>query len=155
MNEGIGVSSAILKKFLRQPVDELTLMRTPRLPAVGWTDSPAHLNGLVRLGERRIVVSARVPSGSARAPVTSGSGLRKFQTSCFLLNRVYDGRLLPLLRQFILIQNRNNKFMDHSEFFHPPALINSVGIWLTAGDLWHFSFLIASSSSKALESVRY
>jgi len=45
----------------------LTLMRTPRLPAVDWTESPADLNGLVRLGERRNVVSARVPSGSARA----------------------------------------------------------------------------------------
>ena len=30
----------------------LTLMRTPRLPAVEWTDSPADLNGLVRLGGR-------------------------------------------------------------------------------------------------------
>ena len=28
---------------------------------------PADLNGLVRLGERRNLVSARVPSGSARA----------------------------------------------------------------------------------------
>ena len=45
----------------------LTLMRTPRLPAVDWTDAPTDLNGLVRLGERRNVVSARVPSGSARA----------------------------------------------------------------------------------------
>ena len=45
----------------------LKLMRTPRLPAVDRTDSPADLNGLVRLGERRNVVSARVLSGSARA----------------------------------------------------------------------------------------
>ena len=45
----------------------LTLMRTPRLPAVDWTDSPSDLNGLVCLGERQNVVSARVPSGSARA----------------------------------------------------------------------------------------
>ena len=45
----------------------LTLMRTPWLPAVDWTDSPVDLNGLVRLGERRNVVSACVPSGSARA----------------------------------------------------------------------------------------
>ena len=45
----------------------LTLMRTPRLPEVDYTDCPADLNGLVRLGERRNVVSARVPSGSARA----------------------------------------------------------------------------------------
>ena len=45
----------------------LTLMRTPRLPAVDRTESPADLNGLVRLGERRNLVSACVPSGSARA----------------------------------------------------------------------------------------
>jgi hypothetical protein len=43
----------------------LTLMRTPRPPAVDWTDSPADLNGLVHLGERRNLVSAHVPSGSA------------------------------------------------------------------------------------------
>ena len=40
----------------------LTLMRTPRLPAVDWTDSPADLNGLVRLGGRQNLVSARVSS---------------------------------------------------------------------------------------------
>ena len=45
----------------------LKLMRTPRLPAVDWTDAPTDLNGLVRLGERRNLVSARVPSRSARA----------------------------------------------------------------------------------------
>ena len=37
----------------------LTLMRTPRLPT---DDAPADLNGLVRFGERRNLVSARVPS---------------------------------------------------------------------------------------------
>jgi len=40
----------------------LPLMRTPRLPAVDCTDAPAHLNGLVRFGERWNLVSARVPS---------------------------------------------------------------------------------------------
>ena len=45
----------------------LKLMRTPRLPAVDWTDAPTDLNELVRFGERRNVVSARVPSRSARA----------------------------------------------------------------------------------------
>ena len=45
----------------------LTLMRTPRLPAVDWTDSTVDLNGLVRFGGRQNVVSARVPSRSARA----------------------------------------------------------------------------------------
>ena len=43
----------------------LTLMRTPRLPQVDRNDSTADLNGLVRLGERRKLVSARVPTGSA------------------------------------------------------------------------------------------
>ena len=45
----------------------LKLMRTPRLPAVDLTDSPTDLNGLVRFEERRNLVSARVPSRSARA----------------------------------------------------------------------------------------
>ena len=45
----------------------LKLIRTPRLLAVDWTDAPTDLNGLVRFGERRNLVSARVPSGSARA----------------------------------------------------------------------------------------
>jgi len=40
----------------------LTLMRTPRLPAVDLTDAPANLNGLVLFGERRNLVSARVLS---------------------------------------------------------------------------------------------
>ena len=45
----------------------LPLMRTPRLPGVDWTDAPADLNGLVRFGERRNLVSARVPSRFKRA----------------------------------------------------------------------------------------
>jgi len=45
----------------------LKLMRTPRLPAFDWTDAPTYLNGLVRCGERRNLVPARVPSRSARA----------------------------------------------------------------------------------------
>ena len=40
----------------------LPLMRTPRLPAVDWTDAPADLNGLVLFAERRNLVSVRVPS---------------------------------------------------------------------------------------------
>jgi len=42
-------------------------MRTPRLPAVDWTDAPTDLNGLVRFGEKWNLVSVRVPSRSARA----------------------------------------------------------------------------------------
>jgi len=40
----------------------IPLMRTPRLPAVDWTDAPVDLNGLVRFAERPNLVSARVPS---------------------------------------------------------------------------------------------
>ena len=45
----------------------LKLMRTPRLPAVDWTDAPTDLNGLVCFRERRNLVSARVPSRSTWA----------------------------------------------------------------------------------------
>ena len=45
----------------------LKLMRTPRLPAVDWTDAPTDLNGLVLFGERRNLVSTCVPSRSAQA----------------------------------------------------------------------------------------
>ena len=45
----------------------LKLMRTAQLPAVDWTDTPTNLDGLVRFGERRNLVFARVPSRSARA----------------------------------------------------------------------------------------
>ena len=45
----------------------LQLLRTPRLPAVDWTDAPADLNGLVRFGERRKLVSVRVPSRFKRS----------------------------------------------------------------------------------------
>ena len=45
----------------------LKLMRTPRLPAVDRTEAPTDLNGLVRTGERRNLVSERVPSRSVRA----------------------------------------------------------------------------------------
>ena len=40
----------------------LQLMRTPRLPVVERTDAPADLNGLVRFGERRNLVTVFVPS---------------------------------------------------------------------------------------------
>ena len=63
----------------------LTLMRTPRLPAVHPTD----LNGLVRLGERRNVVSARVPSGSARALQICGA------ITCFPYELVAFMKLSP------------------------------------------------------------
>ena len=44
----------------------LPLMLTPRLPAVDGTDAPADVNGLVRFGKRRNLVSERVPSHFTR-----------------------------------------------------------------------------------------
>ena len=48
----------------------ITLMRTPRLPAVDWTDTPADLNGLDRFGEKQNLVSARVSSRFKRTILT-------------------------------------------------------------------------------------
>ena len=44
----------------------LPLMHTRRLPVIDWTDAPADFNGLVRFADRRNLVSARVPSHSAK-----------------------------------------------------------------------------------------
>ena len=60
----------------------LKLMSTPRLPAVERTEAPTDLNGLVRFGERRNLVSARVPSRSARA-ITRGYMLCCLQLGCY------------------------------------------------------------------------
>jgi len=71
----------------------LMLMRTSRLQAVNWTDAPAGLNGLVRFGERRNLVSARVPSrfkgtllsdtGGARNAIAWGGGSNRLQNRHF------------------------------------------------------------------------
>jgi len=45
----------------------LPLMRTPRLPATDWTDTPADINGLVPFAGKPNLVSARVPSRSVSA----------------------------------------------------------------------------------------
>ena len=45
----------------------LPLMPAPRLPVVDWTDAPADLNGLASFGERRNLISARVPSRFKRS----------------------------------------------------------------------------------------
>ena len=58
-------STLILPRNLVYPA-LLTLMRTPRLPVVDWTEAPADLNELVRIAERPNLVSARVPSCSKR-----------------------------------------------------------------------------------------
>jgi len=49
-------------------------MRTPRLPVVDWTDTPADINGLFFFAERPNLVSARVPSRFKRAVPTAETG---------------------------------------------------------------------------------
>jgi hypothetical protein len=56
----------------------LPLMRTPRLPVVDRTDTPADLNRLVRFDERRNLVSARVPSHFKRSLHNIGDYLSDF-----------------------------------------------------------------------------
>jgi len=50
----------------------LPLMRTHRLPATDWTDTPADINGLVRVAGKPNLVSARVPSRSVPALHSNG-----------------------------------------------------------------------------------
>ena len=60
----------------------LPLMRTPRLPVVDWTDAPADSDRLIRLAERRYLVSARVPSHLKRSLIQYHSSiLSKCNTS--------------------------------------------------------------------------
>jgi hypothetical protein len=61
-----------------------TLMRTPRLPVVEWTDAPADLNGLVHFAERRSLVSVRVPSHFNCPLIRSKHTGVNFKTGCIL-----------------------------------------------------------------------
>ena len=63
----------------------LPLTRTPRLPVVDWTDTPADLNGLVRFAERRNLFSAREPSRFKRSRPLD----LIYKNSTFLLQNIY------------------------------------------------------------------
>ena len=84
----------------------LPLMRTPRLPAVDWTDAPTDLNGLVRFGERLNLVSARVPSRSARAVLQ----LMPWQVALEISNTTPWSRVLEKLIVCQLVTSLN--FME-------------------------------------------
>jgi len=56
----------------------LSLMRTPRLPVVDWTDSPAGLNGLARFVERRKLVPSHL-----NWPLQTTRFLKKLLPSAF------------------------------------------------------------------------
>ena len=80
----------------------LTLMRTTRLPAVDWTDAPADLNGLVRYGERRNLVSARVPSRFKRTLLRLlRTRTERRQQNCLLLKRNLQYNLATPLFTFL------------------------------------------------------
>jgi len=70
----------------------LSLMRTPRLPIVDWTDAPADLNGLVRFAERRNLVSARVITFHTQSTRVCLTPVALYQClmACVSSNRVLD-----------------------------------------------------------------
>ena len=65
----------------------LPLIRTPRLPVVDWTDSPANLNWLVRFAGRPNLVSARVPSHFKRSLLRNGYAILKWEMRVALCSK--------------------------------------------------------------------
>ena len=88
-------------------------MRKPRLPVVDWIEAPTDLNGLVRFGERRNLVSACVPSRSARALTTDAP-------------KSYDGRWLPTMQWGTLAHRWVVLKGKHFQNWKTP---NSVYVW--------------------------
>jgi len=78
------------------------LIRTPRLPAVDWTDTPADLNGLVRFAERPNLVSARVPSSFERAHV-HWRIYTLLTLHLVIVHKTSDRRQLNILRPSVLL----------------------------------------------------
>ena len=109
----------------------LTLMPTPRLPAVDWTDSPADLNGLVRLGERRNVVSARVPSGSARALTRNFSVLQSGRSLWVLASFPFKGYFGLYPRDY---SGRISKVTSHLQQFCR-LMLTAIITPLSSGDI--------------------
>ena len=69
-------------------------------------------------------------------------------TICFItlpIDWYYDW-LLPYLRQFLLIQNRVNEFMDLRAYCPTPPLIISTGNWSVPGDCVFLAFQLPSQS---------
>ena len=113
----------------------LKLMRTPRLPAVDWTDTHIDLNGLVRFGERRNLVSARVPSRSARA-ITEND--RRQQA-------LLDSQ--DLLRTYMNFRNCWNTLSSRLQSVRTPSLFHGPRIgnhWLIVFVCWNGFKLVLS-----------
>jgi hypothetical protein len=85
-------------------------MRTPRLPAVDWTDAPADLNGLVRFAERRNMVSVHVPSHFKR------SLLPDTPVTCLLLthhNLAEDLNFSYISSKMYTANRKTSHFLQH------------------------------------------
>jgi hypothetical protein len=108
----------------------LPLMRTPWLPVVDWTDTPADLNGLVRFAERRSLVSARVPSHFKRSLQSTTRGIiqNKLNESSKLLN------LLPAL--YILMQKAVIRKFSAEQWIRSAWSVRPVLFWESAKLLW-------------------
>jgi hypothetical protein len=81
----------------------IQMMRTPRLPAVDWTDALADLNGLVRFVEKRNLVSARVPSNFKLASTTNSRlqllhHLDQQSKNCLTLKLDFQNKDITFLR---------------------------------------------------------
>ena len=96
----------------------LPLMRTPRLPAVEWTDAPADLNGLVRFAERRNLVSARVPSHFERSLPHKDNCGEVVERLFFLFN--FSGHALHSTGSSLL--RRDVSFMPQAPYTHSVKL---------------------------------
>jgi len=87
-------------------VSSITTADAHRLPVFDWTDAPADLNGLVRFAERRILVSARVPSHFKRSlhPKVGWRERNKHDATnpmfiIKLLSQHISGILMPIIRR--------------------------------------------------------
>ena len=105
----------------------LPLMHTTRLPVFDWTDAPADLNGLVRFGERRYLVSASVPS--------------------------YFKRSLPLhvrsaARPAITGVNLAIKNLEIYDLRYPGSQCSSVCQFVTTAFKWHGHILLEETVTK-------
>jgi hypothetical protein len=105
--------------FNRTLLPLIPLMRTPRLPAVDWTDTPADLNGLVHFAKRRNLVSARATTfqtqyTASHMPSSSDSSdvwikLTVHAPAIVSLYYIKHGLKKPNIFEDLLIQFQDNK----------------------------------------------
>ena len=108
-------------------------MRTPRLPVVDWTDTPADLNGLVRFTERRNMVSVRVPS-HFNWPLLFHMQDMGFSQLFRWTIRCDDCKIVILGPQFSESSSRHGLATKTSWIFINAAVINYNLVWRIVAD---------------------